>query len=150
MNNVQVLGATKSKRALAEDVAYFCINEMMPRMKTLDICIQLDKLCDVDGYCLAVTDREFNLEIEKTLTDDDFITAVCHEMVHVKQFARGETKDINMFTKQWKGTEYLSAYSTVSEYLRLPWEKEAYELQEVLCNSYKKNLKKIKKSVYKR
>ena len=62
MNDVQVLGATKSKRTLAEDVAYFCINEMMPRMKTLDICIQLDKLCDVDGYCLAVTNREFNLE----------------------------------------------------------------------------------------
>jgi hypothetical protein len=157
MNDIQAFGATKSKRALAEDVAYFCINEMMPRMKTLDVCIHLDKLPEADGYCLAVTDREFQLEIEKTLTEDDFITAVCHEMVHVKQFARGETKDINRFTKQWQGTEYLSAYSTIDEYMALPWEKEAYELQEVLCNSYKlfkskqkKNLKKMKKSVYKR
>ena len=63
-------------------------------------------------------------------------------MVHVKQFARGETKDINMFTKRWQGTDYLSAYTTVDEYMDLPWEKEAYKLQEIL-------LKKFKKGVYK-
>jgi len=137
MNDVQAFGATKSKRILAKDVAYFCISEMMPRIETLDVCINLDKLSEVDGYCLAVTNREFNLEIDKRLSEDDFITAVCHEMVHVKQFARGETKDVNLFTKRWKGEEYLSAYSTVDEYMQLPWEKEAYELQEVLCKSYK-------------
>jgi len=108
-------------------------------METLDICVHLDKLPEADGYCLAVTNREFNLEIEKTLTEDDFITAICHEMVHVKQFARGETKDVNLFTKQWKGIDYLSAYSTVDEYMTLPWEKEAYEMQEILLKKFKKS-----------
>jgi len=139
MNNVEVYGSTKSKRNLTEDVVHFCIQEMMPRMETLDVCVHLDKLPEADGYCLAVTNREFHLEIEKTLTKDDFITAVCHEMVHVKQFARGETKDLNLFTKQWKGTEYLSAYSTVDEYMTLPWEKEAYEMQEILLKKFKKS-----------
>ena len=142
MNDIEVYGSTKSKRTLAEDVAHFCIAEMMPRMETLDITIHLDKLPEADGYCLAVTNREFQIEIEKTLDEEDFITAVCHEMVHVKQFARGETKDINMFTKRWQGTDYLSAYTTVDEYMDLPWEKEAYKLQEIL-------LKKFKKGVYK-
>ena len=140
MNDIQAFGATKSKRALAERVAYFCIDELMPKMKTLDISIHLDKLPEADGYCLAVTNREFQIEIEKTLSEEDFITAVCHEMVHVKQFARGETKDINMFTKQWQGTDYLSAYTTVDEYMSLPWEKEAYELQEFLLKKFKKTL----------
>ena len=139
MNNVEVHGSTKSKRNLTEDVVHFCIQEMMPRMETLDVCVHLDKLPEADGYCLAVTNREFHLEIEKTLTEDDFITAVCHEMVHVKQFARGETKDLNLFTKQWKGTEYLSAYSTIDEYMTLPWEKEAYEMQEILLKKFKKS-----------
>ena len=139
MNDIEVYGSTKSKRNLTEDVVHFCIQEMMPRMETLDICVHLDKLPEADGYCLAVTNREFNLEIEKTLTEDDFITAICHEMVHVKQFARGETKDVNLFTKQWKGTDYISAYSTVDEYMTLPWEKEAYEMQEILLKKFKKS-----------
>ena len=145
MNNVEVYGSTKSKRNLTKDVVHFCIQEMMPRMETLDICVHLDKLPEADGYCLAITNREFHLEIEKTLTEDDFITAVCHEMVHVKQFARGETKDVNLFTKLWKGAEYLSAYSTIDEYMKLPWEKEAYEMQEILL----KKFKKVQKTLYK-
>jgi hypothetical protein len=37
-------------------------------------------------------------------------------------------------------------YSTVNEYMALPWEAEAYELQEVLCNEYKQlKLKELKK-----
>jgi hypothetical protein len=90
-----------------------------------------------DGYCLAVNPREFVIEVDSRLKGDDFITALTHEMVHVKQYARGETKDVNTFTKSWKGDEYISMYSTVDEYMALPWEAEAYELQEVLCNEYK-------------
>ena len=113
MNDIEVHGSFKSKRRLTEEVIHFCIQEMMPRMETLDITIHLDKLPEADGYCLAITNREFQIEIEKTLDEEDFITAVCHEMVHVKQFARGETKDVNLFTKLWKGAEFLSAYSTI-------------------------------------
>ena len=145
MNDIEVHGSFKSKRRLTEEVIHFCIQEMMPRMETLDIYVNLDKLPEADGYCLAITNREFHLEIEKTLTEDAFITAVCHEMVHVKQFARGETKDVNLFTKLWKGAEYLSAYSTIDEYMKLPWEKEAYEMQEILL----KKFKKVQKTLYK-
>ena len=145
MNDIEVHGSFKSKRRLTEEVIHCCIQEMMPRMETLDIYVNLDKLPEADGYCLAITNREFHLEIEKTLTEDDFITAVCHEMVHVKQFARGETKDVNLFTKLWKGAEYLSAYSTIDEYMKLPWEKEAYEMQEILL----KKFKKVQKTLYK-
>ena len=145
MNDIEVHGSFKSKRRLTEEVIHFCIQEMMPRMETLDIYVNLDKLPEADGYCLAITNREFHLEIEKTLTEDDFITAVCHEMVHVIQFARGETKDVNLFTKLWKGAEYLSAYSTIDEYMKLPWEKEAYEMQEILL----KKFKKVQKTLYK-
>ena len=145
MNDIEVHGSFKSKRRLTEEVIHFCIQEMMPRMETLDIYVNLDKLPEADGYCLAITNREFHLEIEKTLPEDDFITAVCHEMVHVKQFARGETKDVNLFTKLWKGAEYLSAYSTIDEYMKLPWEKEAYEMQEILL----KKFKKVQKTLYK-
>ena len=139
MNTVMAWGSSQFKRKTAEMVVNFCIERLMPRMKTLDICIELSKDMDnADGYCLAVNPREFVIEIDSRLRGDDFITALTHEMVHVKQYARGETKDVNKFTKSWKGDEYISLYSTVDEYMALPWEKEAYELQEVLCDEYKK------------
>lgn len=138
MNVVQAWGSTQKKRKLAEEVVNFCIQTMMPKMATLDICIELSKDMDrADGYCLSVTNREFVIEVDSRIEGSDFITALTHEMVHVKQYARGETKDINLFTKSWKGEEYISLYNTIDQYKAFPWEKEAYELQEVLCYDYK-------------
>jgi hypothetical protein len=147
MNQVMAWGGSHFKRTTAEMVVNFCIERLMPRMKSLDICVQLSNDMEhADGYCLAVDRREFVIEVDSRLKGDDFITALTHEMVHVKQYARGETKDVNTFTKSWKGEEYIAAYSTVDEYMALPWEAEAYELQEVLCNEYKQlKLKEIKK-----
>lgn len=146
MNDIMVMDGNHYKRKTAERVIQFCIDRLMPRMKTLDIILYLSKDMDnADAYCLAESKRSFILEVDSRLKGDDFITAITHEMVHVKQYARGETKDINQFTKSWKGDEYISLYSTVDEYMALPWEKEAYELQEVLCDEYKQlKIKELK------
>ena len=138
MNDIMIIGGSHFKRTTAEMVINFCIKKLMPRMKTLDILLYLEKNMDrADGYCLAESKRSFVLEIDSRLKGDDFITAITHEMVHVKQYARGETADVNQFTKSWKGEEYISLYSTVEEYMKLPWEEEAYRLQETLCEEYK-------------
>ena len=138
MNDIMIIGGSHFKRTTAEMVINFCIKKLMPRMKTLDILLYLEKNMDrADGYCLAESKRSFVLEIDSRLKGDDFITAITHEMVHVKQYARGETKDVNQFTKSWKGEEYISLYSTLEEYMELPWEEEAYRLQETLCEEYK-------------
>ena len=138
MNDIMIIGGSHFKRTTAEMVINFCIKKLMPRMKTLDILLYLEKNMDrADGYCLAESKQSFVLEIDSRLKGDDFITAITHEMVHVKQYARGETKDVNQFTKSWKGEEYISLYSTLEEYMELPWEEEAYRLQETLCEEYK-------------
>lgn len=138
MNLVTAWEGTHFQRTTAEMVVRFCIQRLMPRMKSLDICIQLsDDMDGADGYCLAVDNREFVIEIDSRLKGDDFITAITHEMVHVKQHARGELKDLTLATKMWKKQEYISLYSTVDQYIELPWEAEAYALQEVLCDEYK-------------
>jgi len=137
MNLVSAWGSTKKKRKLAEDVANFCIVKLMPRVRTLDVCIVLSTDMEgADGYCLARTNREFELEIDSRLSHDDFVSAIAHEMVHVKQHARNELKDIDLTCKSWKGQEYISLYSTVEDYMALPWEEEAYRLQEELLTEY--------------
>ena len=148
MNVIQVNGGNKFQREIAEKVVGFCIKELLPRFRTLEIVVNIKKIKgDAVGYCMMEdTNREFEIEVDRELSLKDFITTLTHEMVHVKQYARGETKDVNQFTKSWKGEEYISLYSTVDEYMALPWEKEAYELQEVLCNDYKLlKLKELKK-----
>ena len=119
MNTVMAWGGSQFKRKTAEMVVQYCIDRLMPRMKTLDICIQLSKDMDhADGYCLAVDNREFVIEVDSRLKGDDFITALTHEMVHVKQYARGETKEEMMertgswkdvFEQQWKGARFYAA-----------------------------------------
>lgn len=40
------------------------------------------------------------------------------------------------FVKVWNGVEYLSLYSTIDEYMSLPWEAEAYQLQEEMLERW--------------
>ena len=127
MNVVSVWGVDDAKCELIERVAYFCIDELLPRITTLDICIDTDIGDEnADGFCLANSKREFEIFIDGELEGDDLITAVAHEMVHVAQTAQGRLP-VN-------GRE---SYKTVEEYLDLWFEKEAYKLQEILLTKFK-------------
>jgi|TARA_R110000823_G_scaffold191985_1_gene323632 hypothetical protein len=124
MNLIYTIGGNKKQRELVSDVAYFCIDKLMPRMKTLDVEIQINNLKNnTAGYCMMADDnRTFELEVNKKLDIVEMITTICHEMVHVKQYARNEL-GIN---ENHDGQNYFD----------LPYEKEAYELQEVLLKEY--------------
>ena len=137
-NCVTVEGSTKSKRNLVREVAYFCIEEMLPRFRTLDVEINLIKLkeeTNCDGLCSIGNYRNhFEIDIEKGLEGDDLITCVAHEMAHVMQYAKGMLKDKNSAGSEvyWRGYDY-SNY----EYCRQPWERQAYRMQESLLIKYK-------------
>jgi hypothetical protein len=127
----------KKKIDLAYNIIDFCISKLIPRMNTLDIVVMLsDDMDDFneDGFCLAQTNRQFEIDINGKLKGDDFITAICHEMAHVKQFAKGEL-----------AIDGKVNYSSIEEYLDLWYEKEAYELQEILCSEFKSLKTKTKK-----
>lgn len=127
MNVVTVWGNNQSKCDLIEEVAYFCIECLMPRIKTLDICIDTDIGDEnADGFCLAQSKREFELLIDEKLEGDDLITAVAHEMTHVSQYAKGRLE-----------IDGKDRYETLDQYLNLWYEKEAFEMQEILLKKYK-------------
>ena len=126
MNDIGVIGGSKKKQDLAYSIIDFCITKMMPRMKTLDITLYLSNdMEDADGFCMAESKRMFVLEVDSRLNGDDFITALCHEMVHVKQYAKGELDVNGKF-----------AYKSVDDYLNAWYEKEAYAMQETLCAEF--------------
>jgi hypothetical protein len=126
-----VNGGTQKERLLTQEAFDFAIKTLMPRKRNLDVELWLKDMDedDAEGYHCFVDKGEHNIELQKGLSEDDLITLVFHEMVHVKQHERNELKDHGI-RKTWKGEEYITVFSTVDEYMSLPWEEEAYRLQE--------------------
>ena len=126
MNEVCVTGGTKKQRELAEMVVNWSITKLMPKMRTLDIAVELSSMSgdDAYGYCMEEdTNREFTVTIRKSLPIFELVGTIIHEMIHVKQYARRELRVAHGNT-MWKK----KSYNNVS-YIDAPWEKEAYRLE---------------------
>ena len=108
---ITVTGGKLYQQKYVESMVEFCIETLMPRMRTLDISVKLCTPNKALGYCL---------ELEKTQTLRRLLETVAHEMVHVKQFARRELHPSN---DEWYGKTYNP--KKVS-YWDLPWEIEAH------------------------
>ena len=128
MNIIEVTGGNKFQRETAEKVVHEMISALLPKVRTLEIDVQIKKLTgDAVGWCLmGDTHKEFEIEISKDLTLKDFVTTICHEMVHVKQYYRKEMDGISMRWKKKKIADKTGYYD-------LPWEKEAYRMQDKLA-----------------
>ena len=92
MSNIFIFtwGGKKSQRQLAEDITLWYINEKLPRYKNLNIEIDLEKIDDVQGYCVEIDKRTFSVVIDKRLQGDDFVTCLFHELTHVEQHLRNK------------------------------------------------------------
>lgn len=133
---LDIIGGTEQEKAIVEDAFWFSIKKLMPRKKNLDVEITItDMEGDVDGYHAYIDRGQHQLELQSDLIEEDLATVVFHEMVHVRQTERGQMKDRGII-KVWEDVEYISMFSTTDEYMSLPWEAEAYELQEKLYNEY--------------
>ena len=128
MNYIEVNGGKKFQREIAETVVLQMIDTLMPRMRTLEITVNIKKLTgDAVGWCMMEdTHKEFTIEVSKDLTLKEFVSTLCHEMVHVKQYYR---KEMDGVTNRWKK----GVVKKDTGYYDLPWEKEAYRLQDKLA-----------------
>ena len=133
---LSIEGGTRKEQRLAYDAVNFALNYLMPRKKNLSIDVNIvDIPDDAEAYHCCVEKNYHEIEIQQGLIEEDFITAIFHEMVHVKQHERGELKDHGI-RKAWKGEEHISIFSTTDEYMELPWEEEAYRLQEEMYTKW--------------
>ena len=88
---VSVTGGSKSQKEHTQKMVEFCAKTLMPRMKNLDITVNLCKPDGALGYCLELNNnREFEIEIDREQPLRKLLETVAHEMVHVKQYARRE------------------------------------------------------------
>ena len=109
-------GVSDARKTLTEEIVRWCIRQLLPKVRTLDITVDLLDELDggADGYQWSGEDnRQHFIEINENQYYDDFVTAVMHEMVHVKQDYRKDKRPIE------------------------DREKEAYEQQEILFERWK-------------
>ena len=95
-NTFQITGGFKGQRERVLDVMTFCVDELLPKYRTLDIYIELgdfEAKENVMGQCLHVTGNEFQIDIDSKQNLYNLILTTCHEMVHVKQYSRKELKE---------------------------------------------------------
>ena len=107
------------RKVLTEEIVRWCLGELLPKVRTLDITV--DFLDEVDGgidgaQWYGEDNRQHYIEINENLYYDDFVTAIMHEMVHVKQDYRKDKRPIE------------------------DREKEAYEQQEILFERWKNDI----------
>ena len=135
MNIITVEGGKKEQRQIVEDVVSYMIQRQMPRMKTLDIHVILKKIDDAYGYCMSESNSEFEIEVDKRLGKNQFISTVIHEMVHVWQYA---TKQLTQkgCKEFWRGKDYTDAY-----YSNQPWERQALRMEKSILKEYKRDTK---------
>ena len=158
---VIVNGGTKKQRQLVHNITGWFCNKFFKRFKSYNIEFDLCKIeGNVQGWCLEIDRNASHIEIDKRLKGDDFITCVLHELVHVKQQFKKEFVELNGKAKRWKDEIHIGIMNFsdmdkieaekikmmaltkdvfVSDYMELPWEIEAYAMQETLLIEWKEN-----------
>lgn len=132
---IEVTGGTKKQRELVQSIAeYSAVKLLGSRLcASVEITIELRQdLGESLGNATWEDDnhrpREFTIEVNaaKHIRLRRMLETVTHEMVHVKQFAKGEMKDLisrPANIRKWMGKEI---DTNEISYWDLPWEIEAY------------------------
>ena len=84
---------------------------------------------------MSESNREFEIEVDKRLRKNQFISTVIHEMVHVWQYA---TKQLTQkgCKEFWRGKDYTDAY-----YSNQPWERQALRMEKSILKENKRDTK---------
>ena len=146
MIHVEATGGLKKDRELAEDVIWFCMDILMPRMRTL--CIDLEFTKTLEDGAMGFThmgddDKDMIIQIDHRLSRiegrDKLIETVAHEMVHVWQMATGRLKDKfrGGYKQLWKCKDGKYRNYNKTSYDRQPWETQAYALEGKLAELFK-------------
>lgn len=103
--------------------------------------------CDYEEHYDTRTPRDYVIRVDTRQNIASFICTVFHELVHVKQWIRGEMKQIHkgveVTTFKWHKDR---VEPEGMEYMKLPWEIEAHAMEkDLVCDflNYNRKWKRI-------
>ena len=139
MIEAQLNGRIKNKKRITkfvDDVFYHYFKNRMKRTVLVDIQFQTElEEGKIAGYCMG-DKHEIQIDIARTengvpYTTREICLNLAHELVHAKQFIRGE---INPYTTGMRQSEFVFTC-----YMNKPTEIEAYKMEEHLVEEYYDN-----------
>tara|TARA_B100000575_G_C22530722_1_gene342146 strand:+ start:71 stop:499 length:429 start_codon:yes stop_codon:yes gene_type:complete len=136
MVRVNVYGRI-AKKEKVKKYSELALSDLMPRLRrNVDIDIYIVTECDEKNYALCWGDKN-EVEIElarksgsKKFTHDEMMLNLAHELVHAKQFIKGE---LHPTLHKWK--KFKKDYAK-TPYFKQPWEKEAYLIEDKIFNKH--------------
>lgn len=148
--NIDIKGKAKHmcKAEIKFATAFFANYVMGEKLaKNLDFEIHFkDQGENTDGHCYPLDDerypRFFMIGVNPNMQRYKVLQCLAHEMVHVKQYARGELTN-QLITAKWQGKTY-KLTNSMEDYLNWPWEIEAYGRDRALYLFYQVMLKSEK------
>jgi hypothetical protein len=131
---IRTTGGTRTSQKLIKDITRFCAENLMKKRlaDTLHIRVELvDKLDEnneFDGDCCYEDEdnrpKEFIIRVNGNMRLNKQLRTICHEMVHVKQYAAGEMR---YMWRPARHTKYKGElYPDSLNYWECPWEIEAF------------------------
>jgi hypothetical protein len=133
----EVQGRSKTRTHFVHTVCDFFIRELNLDRSTYILNIFLEpnlvKTKHVNGVVVKIEDRHIIMCIDSRLSLQDTIQTLAHEMVHVKQIARGQMT----FHRQRNGVNrmvWLGVKQKHYDNWESPWELEAYSRELILAN----------------
>ena len=129
--SIDIQGSSSVKKTiLIRQVIEYMLKAL--NLKNIFIDVEISNLFQNEnafGFCLCYTPTEFLIELDQSLSSCDLIETICHEMIHVKQYATGELVE--------KGEKILyrnCLYESCDD--SSPWEKEAYEKEVYYLDAF--------------
>lgn len=129
-----IVTARKSPtRALIENCLEFYKRELKLTNSSYSLVVMTDRGMGTKegmrGVVYKLGPKVIGMVIDTALDMERLIITMAHEMVHVKQYARGQiTHSKSMKSKYWMGKRVRA------DYYDQPWEIEAYSKERVLAN----------------
>lgn len=86
---IYIQGGTKNQRKYAESMATFVCNKF-DISPNIEICFKRMTNDANYGYACHLEDNDYEVEIKRSLRMREMLTTLAHELVHVKQYVKGE------------------------------------------------------------
>ena len=142
--NLKITGTTSdSLKAKIESCVRFCATQQLgdKTAKRLNIWVRVSKNLIKYENALGLASaednrhkcRNFEIRLDSNAAPRDILQTLCHEMIHVKQFATGEFK-MGWAKSRWQGR---SIVHDMLEYKQLPWEAEAFGNEKKLYRAWR-------------
>lgn len=128
--------------------AEYLMSDRLLKNIEIEVVVETDLIRNEkdQAYCVSMSDsgaaREFEISIDAGLGKRAMLLALAHEMVHVKQYARGELKyNSRQRLHRFQGV----SYSPQHVYWEQPWEIEAFGRELGLYRMFTENQKAKRK-----